>query len=141
MQLTTENLVKVLMDCLYDLPAGTIEPPEDAVIVRGVIARFGFDPKKLEKNKDNIATLLACLPEAFSDGGWSFLNACQDRNGVQWGGHRDIDELICLGLATKQVEFCTPRETWSSFPGGVPYFRVLAEEKDERAEERPCGSV
>jgi len=77
------------------------------------------------------------LPDEFhtgKGGGWSFLDACNDRNGAQWTSlHRTMDQLVCLGHAIGAVSFCLPREMWKILPGGMPYFVVdvgkMAEEK------------
>lgn len=53
--------------------------------------------------------------------GWAFQNLCYDKHGNQWGEHKNMEELMCLGLATGLVQFCLPREEWAVFPGGLPY--------------------
>ncbi len=72
---------------------------------------------------------LLALPDSFQasgGGGMSFLNACMDRNGVQWGEHRDIEQLFCLGTALKLCSLCLPRDMWDALPGGMPYYVVKA---------------
>lgn len=32
---------------------------------------------------------------------------------------------MCLGLATKRVQYCLPRDLWEALPGNVPYFVVM----------------
>jgi hypothetical protein len=54
-------------------------------------------------------------------GGATFLNACVDKNGTQWGEHRNIDQLLCLGIAIGKVSFPMPKEMWSMLPGGMPF--------------------
>jgi hypothetical protein len=44
--------------------------------------------------------------------------------GKQWGEHSNIEELLCLGTAIGKVHFQFPRDMWSMFPGGMPYFSV-----------------
>lgn len=121
----TAAAVRVLMnDCLFRQD----EDVGNAVTVEGVVNNFGFNPVRLEKHKAEIAELLAELPTQFQPepeggGGWSFLNACVDQHGDQWGEHRDIECLMCLGVATKQAQIMDiPKEV---LPGGMPYFRVL----------------
>jgi len=124
MELTTENVSKIVKDCLYK----ENEDNSDAIITNGVICNFGFNPKKIESNKQDIYTLLKQLPKEFqkdSGGGMSFLNACLDNKGNQWGEHRDIDSLLCLGIASKQAQILLPKEFWTVMPGGIPYFVVL----------------
>lgn len=67
--------------------------------------------------------------------GSSFLNACVDRDGVQWGEHVNVDELVMLGQGIGKLKFCLPRERWDVFPGGMPYIVYL----DKPVEE--CGNA
>lgn len=130
MKLTANAVAEILSDCLYtdeEIPNG--EPPEDAVLVEGVLSNFGLHPGRLETHKAEIAELLAQLPTNFQPlpdggGGWSFLNACMTEGGVQWGEHRDIERLVVLGIATEQASFSMPRDMWSILPGSLPYFGV-----------------
>ena len=62
---------------------------EGAVIVKGIIHKFAFDPKKLKEYKEEIIKFLSELPTKFrksGGGGWSFLNACNTKDGEQWTG-------------------------------------------------------
>ena len=139
MELTVENLRKVVRACLFgeSETVGGVVPPANAVIVEGVMLKMGFDPDRLKDQEQNIRSLLDQLPDKFkvdSGGGWTFLNACQTKDGVQWGEHGDIDQLVCLGLATGMVSFCLPREMWVALPGGMPYFAVDLRETPVPAE-------
>lgn len=123
MHLTAENVTNVFCDCLFSKEDIVTDP----VKVQGVRLDVGFNPKKLEQNCESIEAMLNHLPSEFKKeggGGWSFLNACLDDDGRQWGEHRNIDELICLGQATGKVSFMMPRSMWSSLPGGMPYFVI-----------------
>lgn len=111
------------MDCMFK----DGEDISDAKIAEGVITKFGFHPSRLESHRIEIGELLAELPEQFQQskgGGWSFLNACMTKDDDQWGEHRDIDQLLCLGIAIDQAKILMSREMWSAFPGGMPYFSV-----------------
>ena len=57
-------------------------------------------------------------------GGWSFLQACVDKNGNHWGEHSNMEELFCLGIAIGKVESLLPRDMWKVLPGGVPYYVI-----------------
>lgn len=106
-------------------PAGIV--PQDAVLVEGVTRTFGFHPGRLAEIKPDVDALLAELPEQFQGGkggGWSFLNACMDRNDHQWGEHQDIEALVCLGIGAGSAAFLMPRDMWDVLPGGMPYFVV-----------------
>lgn len=132
MKLNAANVQQVLMDCLFtdeELKelGGKDEAEKVAVKAEGVVSKFGFNPKKLEKHAPDIKSMLDQLPDPFKKskgGGWSFLNACEDKDGVQWGEHRSIDELLCLGIATKQASILAPRDMWPMLPGGMPYIGV-----------------
>lgn len=125
--LTADNVEKVFMDCLF--PDGT-DPKTittDFKQVDCVTCKFGFDPVKIELHKAEIHSLLKQLPKEFqelSGGGWSFLNACLDTEGKQWGEHKNIEQLLALGLAADLASFLMPRNVWQAMPGGMPYFVV-----------------
>ena len=119
-------------NCLYtelelrDLPEG--QPPHDAVLVEGIRGKYGFHPIRLEQQRIQVVTWLEDLPHTFrknEGGGWSFLNACYQEDGVQWGEHRNMEQLFCLGIGLRLVECQLPREVWSSLPGGMPYYAIL----------------
>jgi len=124
MKLTAKNVDQILMDCFFR----DDEDKSQAVIVEGIMARFGFHPHRLTSHRKEIGELLAELPDDFHQdkgGGMSFFNACMTRDGEQWGEHVNIEQLLVLGIATGQAKTCLPRELWGVFPGGMPYFVVL----------------
>lgn len=131
-QLTAENVHNILTYCLYtdeeikQMPEGA-DSPEGALQVRGVLLNLGLHPHRVAEKKEQIREMLAELPDQFradKGSGWSFLNACMDRSGAQWGEHINIDELLCLGQAAGLAKILMPREMWAMFPGGMPYFSV-----------------
>jgi len=131
MKLTSENVQSVVLDCLYSdeevQKIGHEKLKEQAAVAEGITRTFGFDPERLKKHEKDIEEMLLQLPETFlksKGGGWSFLNAAIDKDGNQWGEHRSVEELMCLGLATKKVTIPMPKDMWGMFPGGVPYFTV-----------------
>jgi hypothetical protein len=100
--------------------------------VQGIAHTANFAMKELAARKNEIAGMLAQLPNEFmahddgGGGGWSFLNACNDRDGLQWTGfHLVMEQLVLLGLAIGRVQWCLPREMWSVLPGEMPYFVVV----------------
>jgi len=117
MKLTAQNVTDTLIACLYNEG----EPTHDAVKAEGVMLRIGFNPTRLDQQKENIVSMVNDLPEEFKLG-MSFLNACMTREGVQWGEHRNVDELICLGQAVGAIQMLAPRWAWPMLPGGMPYF-------------------
>lgn len=130
--LTAENVSQTINDCLYtdeDVERmGRGAAADKAIVAEGVVSKFGFDPFRVEANRDKIVELLSQLDDNFHQdggGGYTFLNACVDRDGNQWAEHMNVDQLICLGLAIGKVKFCLPRDFWDALPGGMPYFVVL----------------
>lgn len=127
MTLTKNHVNEVFLHCLYsqdELPADG-SPPSGAVLVEGIVRKFGLHPERLDEKRCEIREMLLELPTEFSEGGgWSFLKMCVDKNGHQWGEHPDMEELLVLGIATKQAAYCMPRDMWSLLPGGVPYVAV-----------------
>ena len=130
------NIVEeVFMDCLFkpgEIEGGKPKNGIEPVVAKGLKLTVGFHPERLEAHKDEIMQMLMELPENFREGsgsGWTFLNACNDRHGNFWtGDHKTMDELVMLGLGIGRVKYCTPREMWDAFPGGVPYFMITKED-------------
>lgn len=125
MELSSENIEKVIRVCLYRNGEEILNP----VLSHGVIMKIGFHPDRIKQNTDNILSMLKCLPDDFmvsKGGGTSFLNACQNRDGVQWADlHDTVDKLVVLGLACKKLSFTMPREMWHILPGTMPYLTVI----------------
>jgi hypothetical protein len=99
--------------------------------VQGIMHTANFAMTELKCRHAEIAGMLAQLPTEFQPhetgggGGWSFLNACQDKDGNLWtGAHVVMEKLVLLGIGAGQVEWCLPREMWSALPGEMPYFTV-----------------
>jgi hypothetical protein len=123
--LTADRVNAILRDCLFRDDEDTTE----MVPAEGIINVFGFHPGRLESHREEIGKMLRELPDPFMQskgGGWSFLNACDRNDGEQWTGfHKTMDELFVLGIATGQAAYLLDRDTWSAFPGGMPYVVVL----------------
>ena len=124
MKLTSENVSEVFMDCLFR----DGEDTDNHVKAEGITATVGFHPDRIETHKEDVAAMLACLPDEFQSkksGGWSFLNACNDKYGRQWGEHQNMEQLFQLGIALGLAKWLMPREMWAMCPGGMPYVAVL----------------
>lgn len=123
--LTADRVHAIMIDCLFkneELVDRT--PPDGAVLVDGVVNKFGLHPERLAAHKAEVETLLAELPDSFrGKNGDSFLNAFLDRNGRHWGEHRDMQALMVLGAGLGLV-WVLPREMWRLCPGGVPLFGI-----------------
>lgn len=115
---------------VQELIIDSLEPrtdPEKTIIAEGVVHTFGFNADKLATHKQEIIDLLNELPDNFKEevgGGWSFIQACIDKNGNHWGEHHSMEELFCLGIAIGRVKCLMPRAMWGILPGGVPYYTV-----------------
>jgi len=168
MELTSENLQGVTKDCMpeegeitsaqaQDILDGKVESDKFVVLIKGIVSTFAFVKEKITKHEEDIRSMLSELPENFRQdkgGGWTFLNACNRADGVQWTGlHRDMEALFCLGIAAGLAEWTMPREMWEVMPGGMPYVAIkissevqelLAEKKEvdkqkkESKEESKC---
>ena len=124
MELTTHNVEFIFLDCLFR----ESEDKTLAVIVEGIINDFGFHPDRLKQHEEDIYSLLKELPDEFqrdTGSGWSFLNACNDKNGILWGQHRNIEQLVTLGIGIEKAKYSLPRQLWPALPGGMPYLVVL----------------
>lgn len=127
--MNAEAVEKVFLDCLFDDSA-----TEDEIVeIEGIVNNFAFNSARLEANKNTIISLLEELPDEFRQslgGGWSFLNACNDKHGSHWGEHRNMEQLFVLGIGINKAKFLFPRKMWSAFPGGLPYVVYLNREDD-----------
>lgn len=131
-----DEVEAALRDCLYhddEIPAGDPVPiPNGAVLVEGIMLKVGLHPGRLESHRQQVKGWLEALPTEFradGGGGWSFLNACFQKDGLQWTGfHRTMDALFILGIGLGYARFQLPRAFWSSLPGGMPYIVLTLEE-------------
>jgi hypothetical protein len=138
-KLQAARVQEILVDCLYrdeewNGPLDVEHLPDGAVLSPGILHTFAFHPRRLVRYRTEIIELLAELPEAFQPvskgggGGSTFLGACADRHGNQWGQHEDMERLLCLGAALGLVE-------WNRHPylvqnSGIPWVRVLLVDSD-----------
>lgn len=96
-------------------------PEADAVEVDCIVFPAKLSKSELADLAELILAMLLELPEQFRQsggGGWSFLNACDDRHGNQWTGlHRTMAMLFGLGLGLGLVEWliCWSRSQVASF--------------------------
>lgn len=123
MELTIANVESVLMDCLFKKD----EYHSNEVDAKGAKLHFGFNPERLEKHRADIESMLDQLPDGFkkhSGGGGHFPEAYKRNDGVHWGEHHHIDQLLCLGIAIGKARTQLPRDMWHWFPQGLPYFVI-----------------
>lgn len=123
MKLTSENVNTVFVDCLFN----DNEDTTNHIAAEGITCTVGFHPQRLAGHKETVQAMLQCLPDNFQSdkgGGMSFLQACMDKDGLQWGEHRQMEQLFQLGIGLGLAKWQLPREMWAAFPGGMPYVVV-----------------
>ena len=124
MQVTDVKLTSEAVDALMRKCVSTA-----GIETRGIYNTYVFDDLQIAESAETIHALLRQLPDQFRaecGGGWSFLNACDDKDGNQWTGlHVEMEALFCLGIAAGKARWMGSRETWNLFPGGMPYVTVL----------------
>ena len=122
--LTSQRVEVVFMVCRFK----DGEDISNCIVAEGIVNAVEFHLGRIEEYRQKIHDMLAELPDEFKTsggGGYSFLNACVDKHGNQWTGlHRTVEQLVQLGIAIGEVEYFLPRDRWSIFPGGMPYFTV-----------------
>ena len=131
MKLNAENVEDVFMDCLFKDGEVEFYEPKDMIMTEGIRNSMGFNPERIEKHREDVKSMLSQLPEPFFKqigGGWSFLNAIETRDGEQWAEHKNVEQLLTLGIGLGYASYLMPREMWKMFPGGMPYFQVDLEE-------------
>lgn len=99
-------------------------PPADAIVVEGLMGKYGFHAGRVAEISEEVRYLLNEMPDSFhkeKGGGMSFLQLCMDKHDEHWAEHPTMNDLICLGLATKMASYCMPRDYWHVLPGGMPY--------------------
>jgi hypothetical protein len=123
--LTAQRVNTIFMTCLFK----DDEEASECIVAEGIMHTVGFHRGRIEDHRQDIHDMLAELPIEFKASGGdgsSFGNACLDRHGTLWTGeHPTMEQLVQLGIAIDEVEYCLPRDLWEViFPGMLPYFRV-----------------
>ena len=126
LKLTAESVKETLEKCLVrdqdaikKCESVCVDSHHEKVVVDNICIVFGLDGHKyyldavaLEQSKGNIEEMLLQLPREFmrsaAMGGSSFLRACLDNKGYQWGEHENVDELLALGKAVDFVQTALP---------------------------------
>lgn len=128
MELTSKNVQELFTKCLYNKEIRDGETTENVILIEGIVHNYGLDKTSVENEKENISSMLHQLPKEFMEatgGGYSFLAACNNADGVQWTGmHLVMESLFVLGMAAGIVKCLLPRDFWPMLPGSVPYYVV-----------------
>lgn len=126
MELTGENIDKIMEQCLFD------ENEIEANVVKadGIVRIYGFHAERLEANRANIESMIDQLPDEFrkssEGGGQSFLNMVVNNKGEQWTDlHFEAEAILCLGIAIGKIRYLLPRDLWPMLPGGMPYVCII----------------
>ena len=104
--------------CLAEEPGS-----KGAIEIDGIMHKYIFDKGRVDKSKIKIIDLINMMPKEFHEdggGGWTFLYLHEDKNGNHWGEHRNMEELVCLGISAG-VARISPRYMWRMYPGNMPY--------------------
>lgn len=94
-KLTPQRVTAVFIDCLFSDGEDTSKHVE----AKGITVDVGFDPERLTSHKSEIEEMLNELPNEFQQsggGGWTFLNACNDKNGHQWTDLQRTVQEVCF---------------------------------------------
>ena len=129
-----EEIIKASLFQKTDLPPDykVGDKPENALMIEGICNMYGFNPDRLRRFKNEIKGFLAELPLSFRDTtGDSFLNACVDKDGNQWGRHFNAECLMCIGMGLGYVTCLFPRKQWEHLYGGMPFYQVHIDEKEK----------
>lgn len=125
------KLNTIFIDCLFkDEEIIDGKPCISPINVNGIISNVGFHSERLESHRAEIKEMLDNLPIEFQPsskgggGGMTFLNMCVDKNGIQWGEHRNMEQLCILSIGLNLGCFPLPKNMWNILPGGVPYFSI-----------------
>lgn len=91
-KLSAELVSNVFKNCLFTEQEVELKHEDlaRAVKVMGLTVNVDFHPDRLKQWEPTIVDLLSQLPETFHEetgGGYSFINACMDRNEHQWGNN------------------------------------------------------
>ena len=123
-ELSPDNVGFIFFECLFK----DGEDTKNHVAVKGIVHNFGFHPERLKLYENDIYEMLLQLPENFQKekgGGWSFLEACNNKDGMQWTGmHQTMEQLFCLGMSIGKVKCQVSKETWMMLPGEMPYYVI-----------------
>ena len=130
MNLTSENVNKIFMDCLFKDEEIDGKDMADIKFIpaEGIISNVGFHPERLESHRKEVTDMVNQLPDKFKPnlgGGYTFMNMPFDKNDHQWGEQRNAEQLLQLGIGLGIMKILMPRSMWNVFPGGVPYVAII----------------
>ena len=141
-----EKVHGLMMEVLFtreEAPNNT--PPEDAVIVEGVLRNFGLHKGRLEEIRPKVLDLIETIvPEDFyqdKGGGGSFLSLAVDREDALWAEHQTLESFIVLALGLGLAGYCAPREMWPGLPCGMPYIWFKRRGSDAQEAAKPMRQV
>ncbi len=132
---------RIFLECLFkpeELLPGNL-PPEDAIIVTGVVNDFGFHPGRVALHKEQVVNWVNGLPIYQTCEGNAedemvlFASACMDQDGFQWTDyHQRVEQLLSLGCAVGVLKLMYPKEIWGMLPGGMPIYLKVKEKNSNQ---------
>lgn len=126
MMISSEKVSKIFKNCLFkDSEVIDGKPVIEPIYVEGIKCNFGLHPERVKEYSKDIESFINELPNEFKQG-WSFLNLCRTKDGELWtGSHQVCEELMALGIASKNIQYCCPKDMWSILPGAMPYLQII----------------
>ena len=126
--INADRVDEIFRDCLFNKGENT----NNSIKAEGILVDVEFHPERLESYRDEVKQMLDNLPAGFHEktgGGWTFPQACNDRNGDQWTDFQQrMEQLFQLGIGLGLAKYRLPKDKWSTIPGGMPYIVVLDKE-------------
>lgn len=129
------KLQDIFLDSLFreeEIEDGKPKSGLDFVECHGIIINVAFHKERLISHKEDVKSFLCELNPNFSKG-LSFLEMSLDKDGNQWGEHRNAEQLILLGYGLGYISYLIPKVLWSQLPGGVPFIVVHFDKMDNVA--------
>lgn len=124
--ISSEKVSRIFTDCLLKKEE-IVENKSivKTIYVEGISAKFGLHSERIAQYSEDIKAFVNELPEEFKEG-WSFLNLCWTKDGEQWTGfHKICEQLMVLGIASKEMKYCCPKKMWNMLPFKMPYVKIV----------------
>lgn len=150
--LTSKRVDELVTACMFtENEIKTLPRETPAVAAPGIIHTLVFVPDRVEQHQEEIRDMLYELDDNYRmpdedhpnyGGGWSFLNMCLTKDGVQWTGmHWQQEKLMQLGIAAGWATMPMPKQVWHLLPGQMPYVLVHSARVDTSDLRTTLGSV
>lgn len=95
------------------------------ITVTGISIKACFDKKKIDEKRDIIIKLIDSIPGI--EEGVSLLSLSDKNSKVST---YSCELLMCLGVASGEIDYMYPRDMWDSLPNGFPFVVRTKKEKE-----------